>query len=152
MPHAPGSLRRDPLSVRYDDWARQLLEQLKADPWEWHGRTVTTPPDPPLATDRGGLTRHERAAQRSLWWCLSHAASSGLRIRPDWSLQVSWGEPRYTPAGPRPGMLKRARLLTARVTPKQAGRRSVLIRGRASYVGEPTSRGALDGEDWQPKG
>lgn len=151
MAHAPGSLRRDPLSVRYDTWAREVLEVLKADPWNWHGRTIATPPGE-QAEDRAGLTAHERAAQRSLWWNLGHAASSGLRIRAEWSLQVCWAEPTYGPDGEQRILLERRRLLTARVTPKQAGQRAVLIRGRASYIAHPTSRGALEGEDWQPKG
>jgi hypothetical protein len=49
-------------------------------------------------------------------------------------------------------MLERARLLSARVTPKAAGQRAVLVRGRRSYLASPTSRGARDGENWQPKG
>jgi hypothetical protein len=153
MPYTGGSLRRDPLSVRYDSWARGFLEVLKADPWNWHGRTITTPRgDELLGEDRGGLTIHERAAQRSLWWCLGHAASSGLRTRPDWSLQASWGPPAYPEAGPGRIFRTRHRLLTARVTPKSAGRRSVLVRGRPSYIANPTSRGARDGENWQPRG
>ncbi|HEV2241808.1 MAG TPA: hypothetical protein VGR98_12260 [Streptosporangiaceae bacterium] len=142
MPRTGGSLRRDPLSVRYDTWARAFLEVLKADPWNWHGRWIASG-----TVDPGGLelTHNERAAQRSLWWNLGHAASSGLRIRPEWSLQVTWGRP-IAP------MLLRQRLLTARVTPKEAGQRSVLVRGRSSYIANPTSRGARAGEDWQPKG
>jgi hypothetical protein len=150
MPYTTGSLRRDPLSLGYDSWARQLLEVLKADPWNWHGRTVTSPPAGPggQVLDDAGLSRAERAAQRSLYWNLSHAASSGLRIRPEWSLQVTWGEAVHRPAGHM--LSERARLLTARVTPRDAGRRSVRVRGRDSYMGNPTSRGARPGEDWQP--
>lgn len=149
MPRTPGSLgRRDPeLQEAYDGWARELLDVLRADPWEWHGRTVTTPAGH-LATDDGGLTRWERAAQRSLYWCLGHAASSGLKTRPDWSLQVAWGPPVAVTLAGQLG--DRARLLSARVTPKAAGQRSVLIRGRGSYIARPTSSGARPGDGWRP--
>lgn len=147
----PG-LQRDPLSVRYDPWARELLGVLKADPWSWHGRTVeTSAGNMLLGTDKGKLSRDERAAQRSLYWNLNHAASSGLRIRAAWSLQVAWGQPVWTTVDPGRILRPRARLLSARVTPKDAGRRSVLVRGRRSYLANPTSRGAVDGEDWKPK-
>lgn len=147
MPHAPGNLRRRDaeLQERYDLWARELLDVLKGDPWNWHARYVISAGEL-LATDSKGLSRAERAAQRALYWNLSHAASSGLRIRSEWSLQVAWSEPR------RPDTGIRHRQLSARVTPKDAGRRAVLIRGRSSYIASPTSRGALDGEDWQPGG
>lgn len=140
--------RRDPeLQAAYDGWAREFLDVLKADPWLWHGRTVTTPAAQ-LATDPGGLTRWERAAQRSLWYCLGHAATSGLKTRPAWSLQVAWGPPYAVTLHPSPHA--RARLLSARVTPKDAGRRSVLARGSSSYIANPTSSGARPGDGWQP--
>jgi hypothetical protein len=143
MANTGGRMRRDPLSIGYDRWARGLLAVLKADPWNWHGRTVVS--DEPGPLDNAGLTHPERAAQRSLWYCLGHAQSTGLKIRPDWSLQVAWGAPAY------PGQPWRRRMITARVTPRAAGRRSVLIRGRASYIATPTSRGLVGAEhDWQP--
>lgn len=103
---------RDPLSARWDTWARELLEVLRADPWEWHGRTI-------IGEDLGDhgrwhLSDQERAVQRSLFWCNTHAASSGALIRPSWSLTVAWSAPRTRPT--------RSRLLTARVMPRQAGR------------------------------
>lgn len=144
MTNTRGSLRRDPLSIQHDTWAREVLGVLKADPWNWHARYVISVS--PWAEDRGGLTHEERAAQRSLYWNLCHAASSGLRIRAEWSLQIAWAQPR------QPSSIARHRQLSARVTPKDAGRRSVLIRGRSSYIARPTSRGALEGENWQPRG
>jgi hypothetical protein len=143
MPGRTGGLQRDPLSRHYDGWARLVLRQLQAGPWEWHTRWVYGPPGP---ADRGGLTHPERAAQRSLWWCLGHAASSGIRIRPEWSLQVAWGEPEQLGSG------LRRRPLRARLTPRDAGRRAVLLGLVPSYVTHPTSRGRLAGEGWQPKG
>lgn len=149
MPAARGRFTRDPISVELDGWARQLLDVLRADPWNWHGRMVETPAaSVRLGEDRAGLSRHERAAVRSLHWNLSHAASSGLRIRPEWSLQTAWAPEAFI----EPYTGERRRLLTARVTPKDAGRRSVLVRGRSSYIANPTSRGAHDGENWQPRG
>lgn len=150
MPHAPGNMRRRDHEIQqlFDPWARELLEVLKADPWNWHARTVHTPPaDARLGTDRGGLSRHERAATRALYWNLSHASSSGLRIRAEHSLQVAWSDT----VAYEPYTRERRRLLTARITPKSAARRAVLIRGRDSYIVNPTSRGALDGEGWQPQ-
>jgi hypothetical protein len=99
---------RDPDSVTYDPWARRLLAELAADPWEWHGRAV----DGAQAGDHGPdhLTDTQRSVQRSLYWCLEHAASSGALIRPRWSLHLAWGPP------------ARRRLLSARVVPKAAGR------------------------------
>ena len=150
MPYTSGSMRRRDaaLQERFDPWARELLEVLKADPWNWHARAVDTPAASMLlGTDDGGLSRYERAAQRSLWWNLGHAPSSGLRTRPEWSLQVAWGPAVYLEAPPGRLLRPRRRVLTARVTPKQAGQRSVLVRGRRSYIASPTSRGALAGED-----
>lgn len=153
MPRTPGSLaRRDPeLQAAYDQWARELLDVLRADPWQWHGRTVTTPRGAELlGEDRGGLTRYERAAQRSLYWCLGHAASSGLKTRPAWSLQVAWSDPAYPAPGPGEIFRTRHRLLSARVTPRGAGQRAVLARGRGSYLANPTSSGARPGDTWRP--
>jgi hypothetical protein len=143
MPRRPGSLRRDPLSVRYDQWARLVLAQLKRDPWAWQARLFTGPAGP---VDSGGLTHSERAATRSLYWCLNHAASSGARIRPEWSLQVAWGHELTRADGVR------CRELRARLTPRDSGRRAVLVGLADSYVRHPTSRGTRAGEDWQPKG
>lgn len=151
MPATGGSLRRDPLSVHYDGWARQLLEQLRADPWNWHARQVDTDPADTRATDAAGLTHNERAAQRSLYWCLAHAATSGLRIRPAWSLQIAWAPPAYLEPPPGRILRPRRRMLSARLTPRAAGQRAVLLRGRGSYLAAPTSRGARPGEDWKPR-
>jgi hypothetical protein len=115
MPQHGTSPGRDPLSTGYDDWARGWLEQLEADPWHWHARHVEGP-------DRGrhgrwDLTDTEQAVQRSLYWCLSHAASSGAKIRPAWSLTVGWSS-----STARPTRTTRRRLLCARVVPRSAGR------------------------------
>jgi hypothetical protein len=98
----------------WDQWARELLGVLTGDPWQWHGRAV-------LGADRGDhgparLSDTERAVQRSLYWNLSHAASSGALIRPSWSLQVAWSPPAT-------GANARRRMLSARVVPREAGRR-----------------------------
>lgn len=101
---------RDPASVPHDPWSRRLLAELEDDPWEWHGRAVTGEQSGAHGQDL--LTDTERAVQRSLYWCLEHAPSSGALIRPRWSLQVAWG-PRGRAGG---------RLLSARVMPKRDGR------------------------------
>lgn len=120
MPRRSSDAGRDPLSVRWDTWARELLEVLRADPWEWHGRTIIGG----HLGDHGRwrLSDQERAVQRSLYWNINHAASSGALIRPSWSLAVAWGPPlTVTLTGPHHGA--RSRLLSARVMPRSAGRR-----------------------------
>lgn len=110
---------RPELLAEFDPWARELLEVLEADPWHWHGRRVLGDEDQALGAE---LTERERCAQRCLYWNTSHAASSGARIRPSWSLMVGWGPPRYDGRGIR------SRVITARVVPREAG--------RAHYLGE----------------
>jgi hypothetical protein len=146
-PVTPGGLRRrdGALQAGFDPWARAFLDQLKSDPGQWHGRQVASGPAPG-DEDQGGLVRYERAAQRSLYWCLGHAASSGLQIRRAWSLQVAWAAPRLTLAG-------RVRLVGARVTPVSQGRRASRRHPERSYIDHPTSRGQLPGESgWRPGG
>lgn len=143
-PRGSGELRRrdGKLQAGFDPWARAFLDQLKDDPGRWRGRMVLSGPAPG-AEDEGGLVRYERAAQRSLYWCLGHAASSGLRIRRAWSLQVAWGTPSTTEAG-------RSRLIGARVTPIAQGRRASRRHPERSYIERPTSRGERAGDDWRP--
>jgi hypothetical protein len=113
----PRGRRQDPaqLLAEFDPWARQLLAQLRADPWHWHARRVETGLED-QDHDGGQLTVRERCAQRCLYWNLKHAPSSGAVIRPAWSLMVGWGPPRYDDHG------RRSRMITARVVPREAGR------------------------------
>jgi hypothetical protein len=115
------SLSRDPLSVLYDDFAGQFLGVAVADPYGTHTATVRSPARDPV--DSRGLTQHERAVIRSLYYALNSSGAEGPRggrwmKNPDWSLQVlGWSEPEY--GGGLLGRLfrtgPRRRVLAARV-------------------------------------
>jgi hypothetical protein len=119
--------RHDPEHVLevVDPWARGFLAELRAAPGLWRGRLVWSGragDDQAAEVDRG-LSRFERAAQRSLFWNHGHAASSGARIRPETSLMVAWGPPRLEDG-------HRTRMLTARVMTREAGRAFYAERAR----------------------
>lgn len=111
---------RDPLSTEYDDFSERFLRILLEDPYRWHTATVTSPAGDPV--DARGLSAHERAVTRSLYYVLNSTGAEGpLGGRwiknSDWSLQAtSWSAPKY-----RAGILgqifrsSRRRVLTARI-------------------------------------
>jgi hypothetical protein len=150
---------RDPLSADYDAWSRRMLERAADNPYAWRPGKVTSPRRDPV--DDKGLSRHERAAQRSLYYVLTLASTPDGRAAPRhaargpaegrlWSLQVDWGEPEY---GRRlVGRGDRTRFCWVRVTPYVLARRLAVGR-RDSYITHPKlrSRGELPDDAWQPR-
>jgi hypothetical protein len=113
--------QRDPLSTEYDDFSESFLMICAEDSPAWHTATVTSPPGDPV--DPRGLSAHERAVTRSLYYVLNSTGAEGPLggrwVKNDeWSFQVGgWSEPRY-----RGGVLgrllrtsRRRRVLTARL-------------------------------------
>lgn len=90
--------QRDPLSVFYDEFSGQLLELLRGRMYAWHTATITSPAGDPV--DQRGLSAHERAMQRSVYYVLNSTDAAGPMggrwiKNPSESLQVRWGEPRF---------------------------------------------------------
>lgn len=141
-----------------------MLERAAAEPGYWRSGRVHSPPGDEI--DAGGLSRHERAAQRSLYYVLQLAhperitprhAARGPAGGQLWSLQVDWGEPVTSPRRRfRRGGGERSRFAFVRVTSYALARR-LAVGGPSSYVTNPglRSRGSnpreVDEDDWQPK-
>lgn len=152
---------RDELSTGYDVWSRRILERAAGDPYAWKRGKVTSPGRDEI--DDKGLSRHERAAVRSLYYVLTLASTPEDRAAPRhaargpaagrlWSLSVDWSEPEYAR---RRVVLRgeRVRLIWVRVTPYVIARRLAVGR-RDSYISHPElrSRGEIPGQDdWQPR-
>jgi hypothetical protein len=93
---------RDPLSKRYDATTGRLLGRAYSQPGRWVYTTVPRPKPGPRTLawlrrlgiqldpiDSGGLTRYERAYQRSLYY-VHNGGGDGAR-NGVWSLQRQWG-------------------------------------------------------------
>ena len=84
-------MRRDPLSVRYDGAARDLMVRAarasrnRAGVRAW----IASPRGEFRRPDRGGRTAHERAFTRSAYWLIFKNA--GEPGRSGWSLKLTWG-------------------------------------------------------------
>lgn len=112
--------QRDPLSVFYDDFSARFLEVCIGDLYGWHTATVRSPARDPV--DARGLTAHERAVFRSLFYVLNSTDAEGPQggrwvKNTDHSLQIGgWSAPEYS--GGLIGRLfqtgPRRRILTAR--------------------------------------
>ena len=113
--------QRDPLSVFYDDFSARFLAICIEDNYGWHTATVRSPARDPI--DAKGLTAHERAVTRSLYYVLNSTAAEGPEggrwvKNTEWSLQLGgWSAPEYS--GGLIGRLFRSgprrRVLTARI-------------------------------------
>jgi hypothetical protein len=140
--------QRDPLSVEYDAWSAGVLAEAIADQFVWHSHRVNSPARDPV--DDKGLSMHERAAQRSLYYMLNYSPSTGVKVpQRMWSLQLDWGRPRVEGSAFR---RTRRRFVLARVTPYRTARQ--IIKGRRNlYTERPglRSRGELPGDDWEPR-
>lgn len=140
--------QRDPLSVEYDAWSVAVLAEAIADPFVWHSHRVNSPGRDPV--DDKGLSMHERAAQRSLYYMLNYSPSTGVKVpQKMWSLQLDWGRPRVEG---RVLARTRRRFVLVRVTPYRTAR--AIIKGRKNlYTERPElrSRGELPGDTWEPK-
>ena len=83
---------RDPLSVRYDAAASQVL--IRAIRASKNGQGVTLWIASTRAElrnpDAGGRSAHERAFSRSAYYHVFRAPINAGRI-PDWSLKLTWG-------------------------------------------------------------
>ena len=112
--------QRDPLSVFYDDFSARFLAICVEDIYGWHTATVRSPAGDEV--DARGLTQHERAVTRSLFYNLNSTAAEGPQggrwvKNTDYSLQIAgWSDPAYS--GGLLGRLfrtgPRQRVLTAR--------------------------------------
>lgn len=113
--------QRDPLSVFYDEFSERFLAVMLDDFYGWHTATVRSPARDPV--DAKGLTAHERAVTRSLYYVLNSTAAEGPEggrwvKNQTWSLQMGgWSNPEY--AGGLVGRVfrtgPRRRVLTARM-------------------------------------
>lgn len=143
---------RDPLSVRYDGMAANLLDEAAGKAGQWAYTEVKRPiPGPRTrqwlrehgivldATDSGGLTSYERAFQRSLYWNAKQRGISVSRTQTG-SLQRDWGPvtARGRMLGIRISEPKAARLAVAR---KPAGEQWHRDTGQQSGgIGSPKQR------------
>ena len=117
---------RDPLSRRYDSATGALVGEAMAKQGRWVYRAVPRPSTRGArsrawlaehgieldAVDPGGLTRYQRAYQRSLY----HSAGELGISTPEgaWSLQREWGP-----------LTRHGRLIGARISTKRAALRAV---------------------------
>jgi hypothetical protein len=131
---------RDPLSVNYDGYVRQVM--IRAARASRDRRSVkvwiASPRRDFRELDRGGLTRHERAFQRSAYYLIFRTPLN-LGEVPEWSLKRTWGLAEFRPSSG--GRL--ARPVTIRLFPRSQAR----VRG-SSWVDNPELRSHLgaDGE------
>lgn len=113
--------QRDPLSTEFDDFSVRFLGVLADDPYGWHTATVESPARDPV--DARGLTAHERAVTRSLYYMLNSTGAVGPQggqwvKNETWSLQATaWSAPKYRGGiiGRLLGTGSRRRVLTARL-------------------------------------
>lgn len=130
---------RDPLSLQYDQWAVRRLAVLRADPFGWHFSRIISPPGDPV--DARGLTRHERACQRSIYYQLNYSPSAGRWVKnTDWSLQVAWGEPDYKRGRFFFGQGERTRQMFLRIVPGGSATRAIRGKPRSAYTLHPELR------------
>lgn len=130
--------QRNPLSARYDAYARRLLLAAIRSRAE-RGRGVKAFIVSPAAEfrdlDSGGRTVHERELQRSLYYPVQQIPRQIARARGlgregavyDWSLKLRWGK--IENRGGRWG-----RTLTVRVYRYSAGRRHVARHPDTAYT------------------
>ena len=130
---------RDPLSVRYDGVADQVLQRAvrasvrRQSVQVW----VSSPRAEFRRKDRGGRTDHERAFTRAIYYRVWRVPINA-GVPPDWSAKLSWGadsERRASSAGrlARPVQVRLWPRSQARVRgPRwnQDGRRSEVVDGQ----------------------
>lgn len=112
--------QRDPLSIEYDSFSVEFLGILRDDMYGWHSALVRSPAGDPV--DARGLSAHERAVKRSLYYVLNTDGERWVKNQ-DESLQVEFAAPE-TPAVSRLRRLlrlrqpvgERRRVLNARLT------------------------------------
>jgi len=130
---------RDPLSVRYDGWARGRLAEMMADPYGWHVSRIPSPAGDPV--DERGCTRHERAALRSIYYQLNYSPSAGRWVKnTEWSLQTAWGDREYARGRFFFGRGESTRALYRRIVPGGSASRAVRSKPREAYTLHPELR------------
>ncbi len=130
---------RDPLSLAYDGWSVQRLAQMRADPFGWYMSRIISPPGDPV--DARGLTKHERAAQRSIYYQLNYSPSAGRWVKnTDWSMQIEWGEPDYRRGRFFFGRGERTRTMYRRIVPGNSASRAARAKPQVAYTLHPELR------------
>lgn len=134
---------RDPLSIQYDSWARRVLAEMQADPFGWHFSRIPSPAGDPI--DARGVSRHERAALRSLYYQLNSGRAAGPLggqwvKNTEWSLQTSWGDPAYAAKFLFFGRGERSRALYRRIVPGGSASRAVRSKPGEAYTLHPELR------------
>jgi hypothetical protein len=132
---------RDPLSVYYDGYVWEVMRRAGAA--GRHGRSVrvwiASPRREFQTLDKGGLTRHERAFQRSAYYLIFRTPINAKQV-PEFSLKRTWSLGEFRPSSG--GRL--ARPVTIRLFPrsqaKVRGRSWVDDPGMRSYIGEGGER------------
>lgn len=109
---------RDPLSVVYDGFSAEFLGLLRADMYGWRSATVRSPAADPV--DQRGLSAHERAVQRSLYYVLNSDGVRWVKNQGE-SLQVRWDDPQVSYTG---NLLRRLLRLDGERTRVVSGRLS----------------------------
>lgn len=118
--------QRDPLSVRYDQAAGEII--FRAAGASRYGRGITAWIASPRAEfrqrDKGGRTAHERAFTRSAYYLMKggrpvHRGNVYTGDPPAWSLKLTWGEDTQRRASSH-GRL--ARPVTVRLYPRGEAR------------------------------
>lgn len=119
---------RDPLSVLYDSFSHEFLSLLRSDLYGWHTATVRSLVTDPV--DARGLSSHERAVKRSLYYVLNGGGFGWVKNEAE-SLVVQWGAPKTVFTGSalnrrlRRGPRERHRILRAQLTSGQLAYRHV---------------------------
>lgn len=127
---------RDPLSVRYDGVAGDLMRRAARASARGHGvqAWIVSPRGEYARLDRGGRTAHERAFTRSAYYLIWRVPINA-GVPQQWSLKLTWG----SDADRRPSSRGRlARPVVIRLFPRGQARP-----GSARWVG--TSRQSLPG-------
>src|SRR5215469_1832153 len=121
--------RRDPLSVAYDGYVRQVMIRAARASRNQQGVRVWVASPRSSRPDAGGRTSHERAFTRSAYFLMWRVPINAKTV-PEWSLKVTWhGETRPSSAG------RVARAATVRLWPRSQAR----VRGQ-SWMKHPELR------------
>ena len=121
--------RRDPLSVAYDGYVRQVMIRAARASRNQQGVRVWVASPRSSRPDAGGRTSHERAFTRSAYYLMWRVPINAKTI-PEWSLKVTWGEATRSSSSGRV-----ARAATVRLFPRSQAR----VRG-ASWMRDPALR------------
>lgn len=122
---------RDPLSILYDQFSIDFLTLLRSDMYGWHTATVRSPAGDQV--DKRGLSSHERAVKRSLYYMLNGGGFGWVKNEAE-SLVVRWDAPRVVfTGGPVARRLRRGQRERQRVL------RAQLVSGSLAYRHVPAT-------------